>query len=225
MKNNLLIISTAIFCFNLNASDTITLKNRKVIHAYIIEKSDTKIKYRTDSINNVESTNNMKLGRIRTIHYNNGDVDLLSSRSPRNVFPLGIDVGANFFLYGILLNGSIDYMFTPNISAEFNHRRMLTNYYPAASLFSIGGKYWLANKYSKSGFSPNIGLFFTRMKYMNDEERILDFHEPKWLVKYFPELPIGISYISKFGLQSSFQMSLPFFCMEYRIGWRFKTGK
>jgi hypothetical protein len=105
MKNNLLIISTAIFCFNLNASDTITLKNRKVIHTYIIEKSDTKIKYRTDSINNVESTNNMKLGRIRTIHYNNGDVDLLSSRSPRNVFPLGIDVGANFFLYGILLNG------------------------------------------------------------------------------------------------------------------------
>ena len=224
MKNILLIISSAIFCFNLNASDTITLKNRKVKHAYIIEKSDTKIKYRTDSINNVDSTYSMKLGKIKTIQYNNGKVDLLSSQNPRCVFPLGVNVGAELMLFHLVLfNASVDYLFTPNISAEINYRSKLTAYYPPVfSLFSIGGKYWFSNKYSKNGFSPYVGLFFTRWRTRNDIDDILWFNKPIWSISYLPEVPLGISYISKYGLQTSFQMSLPLFCTEFRVGWRFK---
>jgi hypothetical protein len=219
MKNILLIISTAIFCFNLNASDTITLKNRKIIHAYIIEKSDTKIKYRTDSINNVESTYNMKLGRIRTIQYNNGEVDLLSSQNPRSVFPLGVNVG---FIGISMFSGIVDYFITPNMSTEINFK-YIPNNYTTPTIFSIGGKYWFANKYRESGFSPYAGLFILRFSRRSDYEDITWYNKPEWSSFYLPEVPIGISYFTKFGLQTSLQISFPFIFPEIRIGWRFKT--
>ncbi len=232
-----------LYFFSIHAQDTINLKNKKVIHAYITEKSDTKIKYKTDSIH-ADTTYSTKLSKVKTIHYQNGEVDLLSSQNPRSLFPLGINVGGDFFFINTSLftypifNGSIDYLFTPNISAEANYRSMLTDFYPAFSLFSIGGKYWFANKYSKNGFSPFVGLFFTQWRSKNDEERVLDFHEPVWLNKYLPEVPIGISYINKSGFQSSLQLN----CflgynnkndelqkvtgfIEFRVGWRFKTSK
>lgn len=97
--------------------------------------------------------------------------------------------------------------------------------YPAFSLFSIGGKYWFANKHCKSEFSPFVGLFFTQWRSKNDEEDILWQNKPVWSNIYLPEVPIGISYISKSGLQTSFQMSLPLLCAKFSLGWRFKTSK
>jgi len=225
MKNIFILFLVFSFCFNTNAQDIITLRNRKVIHVYITEKSDTKIKYVTDSVNNIDTTYSMELSGIKTIRYSNGEVDLLSSQNPRSIFPLGVNVGGDLFFGLILFDGSVDYLFTPNISAEINYRSMLTNSYPAFSVFSIGGKYWFKNKYSESGFSPFIGLFFTRLRSKNDEDEILWHNKPEWSIINLPEVPIGVSYITKFGLQTSFQMSLPFLCPEFRIGWRFKTGK
>jgi hypothetical protein len=235
MKNILLIISTAIFCFNLNASDTITLKNRKVIHAYIIEKSDTRIKYRTNSISNLDSTYTLKLTQIKTILYHNGEVDLLSSQNLRSIYPLGINSGFMVGNFMPMFLGSIDYFINPNISTEVSFKWVPFTYNDLY-LYSIGGKYWLANKYSKKGFSPYVGVFLTRAKYRNDEDRVLGLHEPEWLVSDFLEVPIGISYITKFGLQTSLQLdnyllnnsnklNIVSGIIELRIGWRFKTGK
>jgi hypothetical protein len=225
MKQISISIFFILYFISIHAQDTINLKNKMVIHAYITEKSDTKIKYKTDSIH-ADTTYSTNLSKVKTIHYGNGEVDLLSSQNPRSIFPLGVNVGAELLLFRLLLfNGSIDYLFTPKISAEINYRSMLTESYPAFSFISIGGKYWFANKYSKNGFSPYVGLFFTQWKSKNDEERVLDFHEPLWLYINIPEIPIGISYINKSGFQTSFQMSLPLLCAEFRVGWRFKTSK
>jgi len=191
--------------FNIHAQDTINLKNKKVIHAYITEKSDTKIKYKTDSLH-ADTTYSTKLSGINSIHYQNGKVDLLSSQNPRSIFPLGINVGGDFFLFIFLLNGSIDYLFTPKLSAEINYRSMLTNSYPAFSFLSIGGKYWFAKKYGKSGFSPFVGLFVTRLRMRNDYDDITYYNIPEWSMYYLPEVPIGISYISKHGFQASLQL-------------------
>jgi hypothetical protein len=226
MKNILILFLAFLFCLNINAQDIITLKNGKVIHAYITERSDTKIKYMNDSISKGDTTYSMKLARIRTLQYDNGEVDLLSSQNPRSIFPLGINAGVNIFE---VVSGGIDYLFTPNISAEINiggSFRYVNYYY-----YSFGGKYWFANKYSKSGFSPFLGLFYTK-SWARDEEYMW-VNKPEWSSYNYVEAPIGVSYITKFGFQTSlqldsylgydsnrFKINVSFF--EFRIGWRFK---
>jgi hypothetical protein len=204
---------------NINAQDTITLKNRKVINAYIIEKSKTEIKYKLDTIS-AYTIFITKLTQIKTIQYNNGEVDLLSSQNPRSVFPLGVNVG---FTGISMFSGSVDYFITPNISTE-----AYIKYIPSSNIgnvFSFGGKYWFANRYSKSGFSPYAGLFLLRITERNDYEDITWYNKPEWSIYYLPEVPVGISYITRFGLQTSLQLSFPFIFPELKIGWRFKTGK
>lgn len=213
-------ISTIIFAFlcflNANAQDIITLKDRKLIYAHIIEKSNTAIKYKLDSITNGDTTYSLKLSKIRTIHYNDGKVDLLSSQNPRSIFPLGINGGISLLGF----TSSIDYLFTPNISAEINIGG-LSHY--VKYTYSFGGKYWFSNKYSNSGFSPFAGLLYGGIGLLIDGDKIMG---------NFCEVPIGISYFTKFGLQTSLQLSyLQFFHnefsegvpnIEFKIGWRFK---
>lgn len=217
MKKTFILLLIFSFCFSINAQDTITLKKGKVINAFIIEKSDTKIKYRTDSVNNEDSTFSIKLSRINTINYVNGEVDLLCSQNPRSKFPLGVSIGINIF-NNFSFIASIDYLITPNLNAEikYSFSTLIPYFFPT---LSFGGKYWFAKKYSNSGFSPYLGLFLTRFRQENDE--FMWNNEPPWKIVYLPEIPIGINYISKFGLQTSFQMSLPYLSPEFKIGWRF----
>jgi hypothetical protein len=236
-----------LYFFSIHAQDAIKLKNTKVLHAYITEKSDTKIKYKTDSIH-ADTTYSAKLSEINSIHYGNGEVDLLSSQNPRSIFPLGINYGflvaggntMAFYYYPIELTNlfkaffvSVDYLVTPKISAEVS---VLISTYGYTNLFSLGGKYWFANKYGKSGFSPFVGLFVTQLRMRNDYEDITYYNKQEWSIYYLPEFPVGISYISKHGFQASVQLdnymifasknrlSSPDL-IELRIGWRFKTGK
>jgi hypothetical protein len=233
MKQISISIFFILYFFSIHAQDTIYLKNKKVIHAFITEKSDTKIKYKTDSIQ-ADTTYSAKLSKVKTIHYGNGEVDLLSSQNPRRIFPFGVNVGADYFFGLIFFDVSIDYLFLPNISAEINYRTMFD--YPYLSLYSVGGKYWFANKYSKSGFSTFTGLFYTQSRIKNNEDDIVLLHEPMWSVDNYLEVPIGISYITKFGFQASLQMDFLLSyesnkfnigggLIEFRLGWRFKTSK
>jgi hypothetical protein len=233
-----------LYFFSIHAQDTINLKNKKVIHAYITEKSDTKIKYKTDSIH-ADTTYNTKLSGINSIYYQNGEVDLLSSENPRSIFPLGINYGfivakgnTMVFDYSVIgltnlfnvFSGSIDYLITPKISAEAS---ILVFPNGSTYLFSLGGKYWFANKCSKSGFSPFLGLFYTNL--LMENYHYIEENIPQWSSLSFLQVPIGISYITKFGLQTSLQLDSNFLLnynslgilnfIEFRIGWRFKTGK
>ena len=223
------------FCtFNIIAQDTITLKNGEIINATIIERSNCKIKYQFVQNANVDTTLSLRLSKIKTIHYGSGNTDRLSKQNPRSIYPMGVNVGADYFFGLIFFDGSIDYLFSPNISAEINYRTMFA--YPYLSLYSVGGKYWFANKYSKSCFSTFTGLFYTQSRIKNNEDDIVLLHEPVWSVDNFLEVPIGINYITKFGFQASLQMdyllsyesnkfNIGGGLIEFRVGWRFKTGK
>jgi hypothetical protein len=235
MKKTSILFLIFLGYFNMNAQDTISLKSGEIINATITERSNCKIKYQHVQNEKADTTLSLRLSKVKTIHFGNGSTERLSKQNPRSIFPLGVNGGADFFLFRLLFNASIDYLITPNISAEINYRSMLTDSYPAFSLFSIGGKYWFANKYSKSGFSPFVGLFFTQWKSKNDEDDILWHNEPVWKINYSPVVPIGITYISKSGFQTSFQLDNFFsfnagnfyvapLIAEVRVGWRFETA-
>jgi hypothetical protein len=184
--------------FNMNAQDTIKLKNDKEVNVSIVNDSKDD---------------------IGTIHSVNRTIDTLILESPRSKFPLGIYGGVSLIENEFRMFTCIDYMLTPNLSAEINLgsfvKRFGLNYY-----YSLGGKYWFANKYSKSGFSPYVGLLYSGASFLIDGgvDRV-----------NFIEVPAGISYITKFGFQTSLQFS----CLtdfnyilgpniELRVGWRFK---
>lgn len=118
-------------------------------------------------------------------------------------------------------------MLTPNISAELSFWGFFK--YPSQYTLSLGGKYWFANKYGKSGFSPFTGLFYTKMLVENYD--YMWENMPQWSSYDILELPIGISYITKFGLQTSLQLdnyigsdvdNFFAFGLEFSVGWRFK---
>lgn len=215
MKKTIIVIITFLNCLSGSAQDTITFHSGNVIRAHILEKSDSYIKYKPDSIKYSHTTFVTKLTNLREIHYSNGEVDLLSLQNPRSIYPLGIHVSTYTYDYTIHLTGGIDYFFNPKISAELNFGSF-TKYYRTYFIYTYGGKYWLSRRYGKSGFSPFIGLFYGENTYDN-----------------FFEVPIGISYIAKFGLQTSLQLDLikninegnylSAVDIELRLGWRFKV--
>ena len=147
------------------------------------------------------------------------------NENPRSKFPLGINAGINIIPLPeyLLLEGSIDYLFTPHISAEIN-----IGWLPAdlVYFYSFGGKYWFARKTSKSGFSPFTGLMFTGVS-----GTILE-SSGKTPDVYFLKIPAGVSYIAPFGLQTSLQLNglfnydgdlFVFPTLEFKVGWRFKV--
>ncbi len=199
---------------SVNAQDIITLKNGETLSVFIIEKNDSQIKYKmANSVSYAVFTT--KLRNVKSIQYEYGGIDLLSSLNPRSTKPLGISAGISFIASeseGGMFTGGLDYFFTPNLSAEIN---MGTDG-DSDMYYSFGGKYWFASNYSKSSFSPFTGLLYGGQYGVN-----------------FWEVPIGISYISKIGLQSSFHFSYLNYIdaivfgttnrlnAELRVGWRF----
>lgn len=209
---------TLIFLFflclpNAQSQDTIILKDGRIIYADIIEKSNTKITYKFDS--------------IRNNHYSYHKISSLASQNPREMFPLGISgtiapKDYRTFLFGI----SIDYLFTPNISAEFNLGDMIymsQQVAPAFRVLSLGSKYWFANKHDARYLSPFLGLFFGSF---------FPYDSPPRSPSFFAEFPVGISYIVRSGFQATLQLGYLYYnfssgipSVEFRLGWRFKANK
>jgi len=204
------------FTLLIKAQDRITLKNGTELKVYILEKNDTKITYKlADTLNNY-SVFTTKLYNLNTISYANGMVDLLSSQNPRSTYRFGLSAGARIVVLegeGGMLIGGVDYMLTPNISSEIN----LGNGGDDDWYYSFGGKYWFANRYSKSALSPYTGLLYGGQYGVN-----------------FWEVPMGVSFISKHGFQLSLQLCYMNYInasvnnntnglnLEFRIGWRLK---
>lgn len=230
MKQTSIFFLFFLYFLSIHAQDTISLKNGVIINATILEKSRTSIKYQLNNQASGDTIGSTRLSKVNTIHYGNGVVDLLSSENPRSKFPLGVNVGYRFISGYRFFPVSIDYMLTPNISTELNFCGYFK--YPSQYTFSLGGKYWFANKYGKSSFSPFTGLFYTKMLVENYD--YMWENMPQWSSYDVIELPIGISYITKFGLQTSLQLDSYIgsnvddfiaFGLEFRVGWRFKSGK
>lgn len=216
MKNLAIGILLFVCLTTVNAQDKITLKNGNELIVRIVEKSDSEIKYKFENSTNSNTTFSTKLNNVKTITYENGVVDLLCSLNPRYKYPVGVTAGINLIASeseGGLFTGGVDYFFTPNLGVEINFGTSGDS----DTYYSFGGKYWFANKYSNSAFSPFAGLLLGGQYGVN-----------------FWEVPVGVSYISKFGFQTSFHLSYLNYInslvdyesnrlnLEFRIGWRFK---
>jgi len=215
MKKLLSLAFLTICILSLNAQDKITLKNGTELDVFIIEKTDKEIKYR---VADLETTTFItKLSNLQKIEYQNGDIDYLSSKNPRCLHPFGLSGGISLVMTeedgGGMFTGSMDYFFTPNLSAEINFG--FGGEDESDVYYSAGCKYWFADKYSRNGFSPFTGLLIGNQFNTN-----------------FWEIPLGISYITKFGLQTSVHLGYMHFVTppvynisrlnaEVRIGWRF----
>jgi hypothetical protein len=210
MKQISILILYFLCSISINAQDTINLKNRKVIHAYIIEKSKTEIKYKLDTIS-AYTTFITKLSKIKSIHYsklNYALSDIPKVPKPREKYALGINGGLGMFGVTGFFSGSVDYFIKPYLSTELT----IGGY--SGAFYTLGGKYWLANKDGINGYSPFVGLLYGGFFYTN-----------------FLEIPLGISHTSKSGFQTSIQLSYVNFWydmyrknlkLEFRVGWRFK---
>lgn len=144
MKKISILFLVFLYTFNIYAQDTITLKNRKVIHAFIIEKSKTEIKYKLDTIS-AYTTFITKLSNVKLIHYsklNYALSDIPKVRKPREKYALGINGGLGMFGATGFFSVGVDYFIKPYLSTELNFGSNMGAYY------TLGGKYWLVDKNS-----------------------------------------------------------------------------
>ncbi len=216
------IIYLFFFCLlNAQAQNIIILKNGETKDVNNIETNDIEMNAKPDD-DDRDRTYTLKLSDVKTIHYKTGDVDLLSSRNPRSIFPLGISAVSGIRREdAIMFGGCIDYFLTPNISIELNIGRDLDLVHDGDVpflYFLLGGKYWFASKKSKNGFSPFTGLSCG--------------YTSRYSISIL-EIPVGVSYITKFGLQTSLQLSYAYYPrfkevlpgIEFKLGWRLKARK
>lgn len=210
MKKISIVFFTLLCILNLYAQDTITLKNRKVIHAFIIEKSNKEIKYKLDSLSTY-TVFIKELSKIRSIQYSSGDIVPNNFQHSWPKYPLGINLAFGRFGTNTLIAGNIDYFITPNFSIELDAGTNMGLFY------SFGGKYWFANKFHTNHYSPYVGLFYGDMVY-------------EAYYKDFLEFPVGISHVSTSGFQTTLQLSYvknifnpgQYLKVECKIGWRIR---
>ncbi|OJV42927.1 MAG: hypothetical protein BGO29_07110 [Bacteroidales bacterium 36-12] len=141
----------------------------------------------------------------------------------KGISPLGVGMGIGYLG---LLEFSVDYLFLSHFSIEAN-----INFFDNGTeglrpySHSLGSNIWLFNVNNKSGISPFTGLFVGVL------ER---YERPIFPIIFdFAKVPLGISYFTKFGLQTSIQLNYhqpfksdyTFFDIQLKLGWRFKAKR
>ncbi len=189
------------------AQDKITTLNNEVILVKITEKTDYTIKYiLADSEQFTIFTT--RLSKLKKIEYSNGMIDNLGYQNPHMQKRFGMEVGISKFIEdGGFFSFGIDYFFNPNVNLILNVGKEGNDTYT-----STGIRYFTANSYNLSGFSPYVGLLYG----VNGNFSYI-------------ELPVGFHYQTKCGFQTSIQISaMDYFKSsyeivrgEFRLGWRF----
>jgi hypothetical protein len=150
----------------------------------------------------------IKKNQLSGIEYRNGTKDLLGSQNPRRNKPLGVSAGIAYWLSeegGNILT-TVDYFILPQVDIEVN---VGTDF--VGSHFSAGTRLHLNSSNSDNRFTPFSGLLIG-----------LDYGFG------FLQVPVGISYISYFGLDVSLSLNEMFYFYDWqttfaelRVGWRF----
>jgi hypothetical protein len=192
--------------------DKIITKDKTELDVLILEKNEKEVKFkRKDFI--ISPILGMNSENIRKIIYQNGLIDLMGYENPRKNRPFGLSFGTIFPLSEIersLYTGTLDYFITPQIDVELNVGLDLSDSY----YYSVGSRFHLNSNYSKKRITPFIGILAGSYTGIS-----------------FVQLPIGLSYISNFGLQSSLSFNqlqylistYQLVFLEFRLGWRFKN--
>lgn len=190
--------------------DTIVTNDKKKLDVRILEKNDRQVKYKLNSFAD-GPVFGMKTSNIRKIEYRNGTVDNMGYDNPRKSMAFGVSVGRSIDLdvEGGMYTTTVDYFLLPQIDMELN---LGSDFYNGYS-YSLGSRFHLNSNHSHSAITPFVGLLVGSDSGLS-----------------FIQIPIGLSYISKFGLQTlvSFNQKQYSYSnwlstsVELRVGWRFK---
>jgi hypothetical protein len=191
------------------AQDIVITKDKKKLDVKVIEQSNKIVKYLMPDYQDGPIMS-IKTRNISSIEYKNGHIDLVGNQNPRRNLPIGISGGAALDFnseFGYLVVSS-DYFIIPQIDLELNiGTDGEEGYY-----WSTGAKFHLNSDYSDNRLTPFTGVLVGIWYY----DKIIQF-------------PIGINYMTKFGLNSSISLNKVFtsgswetILFEFKIGWRFK---
>jgi hypothetical protein len=191
------------------AQDVINTKDNKKLDVKVIEQSNKSVKYLMPDYQD-GPVMSIKTRNISSIEYKNGHIDLVGNQNPRRKYPIGVSGGVALDFnseFGYLLI-STDYFIIPQIDIELNIGTDAEEGY----YYSTGAKFHLNSDYSDKRFTPFAGVLVGI-----------------WYSDKIIQFPIGINYITKFGLNSSISLSKVFtsdswetLLFEFKIGWRFK---
>jgi len=192
-----------------SGQDKIITNDKKELQVQILENSDRMVKYKLSDFAD-GPVFCMKTIKIRKIEYSNGTIDSMGYENPRKSKPLGVSAGMALQLdrEGGMFTTTVDYFVLPQIAVELNLGSDLFDGY----FYSFGSRFHLNSNHSQKAFTPFIGL-------MVGSDRGYS----------FIQVPVGLSYISKFGLQASVSINQLQYSYsnwistyaELRVGWRF----
>jgi len=206
-----LVVSIIFFItgFIVYGQDKIMTKNKETLNVYILEKSEKYVKYKMDNYFDISPIITIKSSSIDRIEYKNGIIDFLGNQNPRKDKPFGINVGGIKWLSssGFISSMTMEYFLIPQLATEVNvgadSQQVL--------YYSTGARVHVNSNYSKSRITPFIGALFG--------------YEYGYK---FIQIPIGVNYIHKTGINVSVSINELFFSeqnqttIELRGGWRFK---
>ncbi len=193
---------------NTAAQDKIETKDRKQLNVLITEKTGKVVKYKMPDYTEGPVLS-IKTSRISKIEYKNGVVDLLGNQNPRKSKPFGISIGGGKWISssGLMFTSTMDYFVLPQLDMEINMGA------DSQQLFylSAGTRLHINSNYSENRLTPFTGALFG---YEYEKE--------------FIQIPLGVNYIHKTGINVSLSVNEMIFSNEYqttiefRGGWRFK---
>jgi hypothetical protein len=207
--NKINAILLLLFFFNcITAQDKINTNNGKPLNVKILEQDLKVVKYKMADYSD-GPVFSMKTSMISSIEYMNGLIDLMGNQNPRKSKPFGISIGGAKWISssGLMFTTTMDYFITPQIDVEVN---IGADSYQLLYL-SAGSRIHVNSNYSDNKITPFTGALFG---YEYGKE--------------FIQIPLGINYIHRTGINASLSINEMFFSNEYqttieiRGGWRFK---
>ncbi len=220
MKKSLLFLAlfVGLIVVNVNAQDTLYLKNHKPLKVKILKNTSKMISYRfSDYPDGVIFS--VKPAKISKIVYKNGYIQDFGTENPRMNRPFGVSTGlclaatepGNLGYGGGMFLLAFDYFIMPQIDLQMNLGTELSEYY----YYSMGATFHLNSNNSHARFTPFTGVLFG-----------LDYDYTRL---FFVQVPVGVSYINHWGLSASFSLNSMFYFKDYplltaqlNIGLRFK---
>lgn len=210
MKNFLSILILTFVSQAVTGQDKISTKDNQQLNVKIIEHTGRVVKYK---MNDYEDGPVLwiRTNQITRIDYKNGYTDLMGYQNPRKKTPLGISAGFAYWISeeGGMFSSTLDYFIIPQIDLELNIGSDLGD----AFYISGGTRLHLNSRLSQKRLTPFTGLLIGS-QYGDG----------------FLQIPVGISYLAKPGLNASLSINEMLFfsswkatLLELRVGWKFKT--
>lgn len=208
MKRHLVLLILVFVFYCVTGQDKIDTKDNKQLNVKIIEKTGKVVKYKMPDYSDGPVLS-IKTSRISKIEYMNGVVDFMGNQNPRKYKPFGISIGGGKWISssGLMFTSTMDYFVNPHIDVEVNIGA------DSQQLFYIssGMRLHINSNYSESRITPFTGALFG---YEYEKE--------------FIQIPLGMNFIHKTGINVSLSINELIFSNEYqtvfefRGGWRFK---